>query len=115
MDVEDLLERDEELANMVYSRPPRAPPPSDIDTMYEGDIEDASGSHDATSARHRSRIMDRGVNEIFSAEEQPQAVGEQEPGHFFPPMPEDQEDFGMNSGLTLSQRMFNLPRSRRFL
>lgn len=115
MDVEDLLERDEELANTKHSRPPRAPSFSDIDTMYEGDIEDAGGSHDATSAKNRSRIMKSGVNEIFTAEEQPQAVEEQEPSHFFPPVPEDEDDFGLNSGLTLSQRMFNLPRSRRFL
>ena len=113
-DVEDLLERDEELANMKHSQP-TCDSPSDIDSVYEGDNEDAGGGHHAKAARRRRSIMERAVDQIVSAEEQPQVAEEEVPGHFFPPIPEDEEDFGLNSGLTLSQRMFNLPRSRRYL
>ena len=113
-DVEELLERDKELANKENSRRARDHP-SDIDSAYEGDNEDAGGVNHARAARRRRRILERGVNQIVLAEEQSQAAEEEEPRHFFPPIPEDEEDFGLNSGLTLSQRMFNLPRSRRFL
>ncbi len=59
--------------------------------------------------------MERGLAQISSAEQQPQAIPEREPEHFFAEAPEDEEDFGMTSGLTLSHRMFNLPSSRRAL
>ena len=64
-DAEELLERDKELARATISR---APSPSktrpDADSVYEGDIEDAGERRHARIARHRSRIVQRGLAQM---------------------------------------------------
>ena len=116
-DAEDLLERHNELAESVAATS-HTPSPSntrpDTDTVYEGDNEDVGERHYARTARRR-RNVETGLAQS-SAEQQRQAVPEEEPGHFFPEIAEDEEeDFGMSSGLTLAQHMFNPATSRRKL
>ena len=117
IDIEEILKRDNQLANSTtHPRPPdesigaipHAPLPSsnppDADTAYERDIAISNQRSKARRARRRRKVLERWFDLVSLAEQQP-TVPEGELGHFFPDIPGDQEDFGMNRGLILGQRM----------
>ena len=151
-DVEDLLERDRQVAeiedtvNLPTRPPPTAPrtssshlPPThslpyrDSDVSYDGDVEEAQRNdmprvrRSRQQARRRARrreMMERGLQELAeqdqdTQQEDPRPSGQPKqrpPGWFFDEAITDGgDDFGMSDGLTLAQRMYNLPPGRRFL
>ena len=159
-DVEELLERDQELAALEdvqatslrpYPTPtahhassshmPAHPTSHEEDTSYDGDVEQGVlGSrrrqNQPRRRRRRREMMERGLEELGEQEqsqlgtevedsqadtvqEEPQR-GRQSPqrplGWFFDEaIRDDGDDFGINDGLTLAQRVYNLPPGRRFL
>ena len=159
-DVEELLERDQELAALedakaTASRPhptstahhassshmPAHPASHEDDTPYDGDVEQGVlGSrrrqNQPRRRRRRREMMERGLQELGeqelsqlgTAEEGSQLDTEQEEpqqsrqpaqrplGWFFDEATRDERDpYGINDGLTLAQRVYNLPPGRRFL
>lgn len=155
-DVEELLEKDRELAKMEDTlNPPTRPPPiaprassshlppthslphGDGDFSYDGDVE---GAHETLRVRRRRQqakrrerrreMLERGLQELreqATQQEDPQQSEQPDPqrsdrpdqrppGWFFDEAITDGgDDFGMSDGLTLAQRMYNLPPGRRFL
>lgn len=72
---------------LVLLATPRTPSATsthaDNNTVYDGDIEDASERHQARIARRRRRVLERGLAQMISAEQQPQAIPMGEPENFF--------------------------------
>ena len=135
------LDKVEETVNHPTPTPPAAQQHSHTDghydTSYDGDSEDIrrseqlvvrKGRQRARRRAHRREMLERGLQELEGQErvahreeppqnpQQSRQTEQRPPGWFFDEAITDGgDDFGMSDGLTLAQRMYNLPPGRTFL
>ena len=97
-------------ASLALVRPP--PPPKTgtshalENSVYDGDIEDGNQRREFRRAGHRRRVLEQGLAQISSAE-QDHADPLPESGSFFPDLPKE-EDLGQLGGLTLDEYVITI-------